>query len=152
MATRKDPYRNCNFLVEIDGITQAGFTDCSGLSASTEPVEYREGGDNHERTGRTTWLEPRKLPGQTKYTNLSLKWGLSDSRELYDWYRKVVTGKPERRNGSIVVLDADGITEVVRWNFFNAWPTKLELPSLSAKGNEVAIETLELAHEGLERA
>lgn len=143
MATRKDPYRNCNFLVEIDGITQAGFSDCSGLGSSTDPVEYREGGDN------TTM---RKLPGTTKYTNISLKSGLSDSRELYDWYRKVVTGKTERRNGSIVVLDADGITEVVRWNFFNAWPTKLEAPLFSAKGNEVAIETLELAHEGLERA
>ncbi|MEO8154444.1 MAG: phage tail protein [Rhizobacter sp.] len=143
MATRKDPYRNCNFLVEIDGITQAGFSDCSGLGSSTDPIEYREGGDN------TT---VRKLPGLTKYTNISLKWGLSDSRELYDWYRKVITGKTERRNGSIVVLDADGVTEVVRWNFFNAWPTKLEAPSLSAKGNEVAIETLELAHEGLERA
>ena len=143
MATRKDPYRNCNFLVEIDGITQAGFTDCSGLGSTTDPVEYREGGDN------TT---PRKLPGQTKYTNISLKWGLTDSRELYDWYRKVVTGKPERRNGSIVVLDIDGLTEVVRWNFFNAWPSKMEGPSFSAKGNEVAIETLELAHEGIERA
>jgi phage tail-like protein len=140
---RKDPYRNCNFLVEIDGITQAGFTDCSGLGSSTEPIEYREGGEN------TT---VRKLPGTTKYTNISLKWGLSDSRELYDWYHKVVTGKTERRNGSIVVLDADGLTEVVRWNFFNGWPTKLEAPTLSAKGNEVAIETLEIAHEGLERA
>lgn len=143
MATRKDPYRNCNFLVEIDGITQAGFTDCSGLGSSTDPIEYREGGDN------TT---VRKLPGNTKYTNISLKWGLSDSRELYDWYRKTVTGKTERRNGSIVVLDTDGVTEVVRWNFYKAWPTKLEAPSFSAKGNEVAIETLELAHEGLERA
>jgi len=140
---KKDPYRNCNFLVEIDGITQAGFSDCSGLGSSTDPIEYREGGDN------TTM---RKLPGLTKYTNISLKWGLSDSRELYDWYRKVVTGKTERRNGSIVVLDADGLTEVVRWNFFNGWPTKLEAPTLSAKGNEVAIETLEIAHEGLERA
>jgi phage tail-like protein len=143
MATRKDPYRNCNFLVEIDGITQAGFADCSGLGSTTDPVEYREGGDN------TT---PRKLPGQTKYTNISLKWGLTDSRELYDWYRKVVTGKPERRNGSIVVLDIDGLSEVVRWNFFNAWPSKMEGPSFSAKGNEVAIETLEIAHEGIERA
>ena len=140
---RKDPYRNCNFLVEIDGITQAGFTDCSGLGSSTDPVEYREGGDN------TTM---RKLPGLTKYTNISLKWGLTDSLELYYWYRKVVTGKTERRNGSIVVLDANGVTEVVRWNFLNGWPTKLEAPSLSAKGNEVAIETLEIAHEGLERA
>lgn len=143
MATRKDPYRNCNFLVEIDGIMQAGFSDCSGLGSSNDPVEYREGGDN------TTM---RKLPGQTKYTNISLKRGLSDSRELYDWYRLVVTGRAERRNGSIVVLDADGLTEVVRWNFFNAWPTKMEGPTFSAKGNEVAIETLELAHEGLERA
>ncbi len=140
---RKDPYRNCNFLVEIDGITQAGFTDCSGLGSTTEPVEYREGGDNST---------PRKLPGQTKYTNISLKWGLTDSHELYDWYRKVVTGKTERRNGSIVVLDADGVTEVVRWNFFNAWPTKMEGPSFSAKGSEIAIETLEIAHEGVERA
>lgn len=140
---RKDPYRNCNFLVEIDGIVQGGFSDCSGLGSSTDPIEYREGGDN------TT---VRKLPGLTKYTNISLKWGLSDSRELYDWYRLVVTGKTERRNGSVIVLDADGVTEVVRWNFFNAWPTKFEAPALSAKGNEVAIETLELAHEGLERA
>ncbi len=139
---RKDPYRNCNFLVEIDGITQAGFSDCSGLGSSNDPIEYREGGDN------TTM---RKLPGMTKYTNISLKRGLTDSHELYDWYRLVVTGKTERRNGSIVVLDADGITEVVRWNFFNAWPAKLEGPTFSAKGNEVAIETLEIAHEGLER-
>ena len=140
---RKDPYRNCNFLVEIDGIVQAGFSDCSGLSASTDPIEYREGGDN------TT---VRKLPGNTKYTNISLKRGLSDSRELHDWYRLVVTGRTERRNGSVIVLDTDGVTEVVRWNFFNAWPTKFEAPALSAKGNEVAIETFELAHEGLERA
>lgn len=143
MATRKDPYRNCNFLVEIDGIVQAGFSDCSGLGSSTDPIEYREGGDN------TT---VRKLPGLTKYTNISLKRGLSDSRELYDWYRQVVTGRTDRRNGSVIVLDADGMTEVVRWNFFNAWPTKFEAPAFSAKGNEVAIETFELAHEGLERA
>ena len=68
---RRDPFRNCNFLVEIDGITQAGFSDCAGLGSSTDPVEYREGGDN------TTM---RKLPGMTKYTNISLKWGLTDSR------------------------------------------------------------------------
>jgi phage tail-like protein len=140
---RKDPYRNFNFLVEIDGIVQAGFTDCTGLGASTDPIEYREGGDN------TT---VRKLPGLTKYTNIVLKRGLSDSRELFDWYRLVVTGKTDRRNGSVIVLDTDGLTEVVRWNFFNAWPSKFEAPALSAKGNEVAIETFELAHEGLERA
>lgn len=139
---RTDPYRNFNFLVEIDGITQAGFTDCSGFGSSTDPIEYREGGEN------TT---ARKLPGLTKHNNISLKWGMTDSRELYDWYRDVVTGKVQRKNGSIIVLDLDG-KERVRWNFFNAWPAKWDGPAFSAKGNDVAVETLELAHEGIERA
>lgn len=144
MATGKrvDPYRNFNFLVEIDSITQAGFSDVSGFGATTDPVEYREGGDN-----RT----PRKLPGVTKYTNITLKWGLTDSKELYQWYRDVTQGKIQRRNGSIVLLDLDG-TEKVRWNFFEAWPTKWDGPDFTAKGNDVAIETLELAVENIERA
>ena len=70
---RTDPYRNFNFLVEIDGVTQAGFSDVSGFGATTDPIEYREGGEN------TT---VRKLPGTTKYSNITLKWGLTDSKEL----------------------------------------------------------------------
>ena len=143
MAERKDPYRNFNFVVEIDGIKQAGFSDCSGFGASTDPIEYREGGDN------TT---VRKMPGVTKYTNITLKWGITDSRELYDWYRDVVKGKVVRKTGSIVLYDVDGITEKVRWNFVNAWPTKWDGPDFSAKGNDIAIETLEIAHEGIEGA
>jgi phage tail-like protein len=143
MADRIDPYRNFNFVVEIDGIKQAGFSDCSGFGASTDPIEYREGGKN-----TTT----HKLPGQTKFTNIVLKWGLTDSRELYKWYNDVSKGKVRRANGSIVVYDVDGITEKVRWNFFNAWPAKWDGPDFSAKGNDIAIETLELAHEGIERA
>lgn len=139
---RTDPYRNSNFLVEIDGITQAGFSDCSGFGSSTDPIEYREGGEN------TT---VRKLPGLTKHNNITLKWGLTDSPDLYNWYRDVVKGQVKRKNGSIVVLDLDG-REKVRWNFFNAWPTKWDGPNFSAKGSEVAIETLEIAHEGIERA
>jgi len=144
MATgqRVDPYRNFNFLVEIDGITQAGFSDVTGFGASNDPIEYREGGEN-----RTV----RKLPGMTKFNNIVLKWGLTDSRELYDWFRDVVNGKINRKNGSIIVLDLQG-KEVVRWNFYNAWPSKWDGPDFSAKGTDVAIETLELAHEGLERA
>jgi phage tail-like protein len=143
MAERKDPYRNFNFVVEIDGIKQAGFSDCSGFGASTDPIEYREGGEN------TT---VRKMPGVTKYPNISLKWGITDSRELYDWYRDIVKGKVIRKTGSIVLYDVDGVTEKVRWNFFNAWPAKWDGPDFSAKGNDIAIETLELAHEGIERA
>jgi phage tail-like protein len=143
MATgqRVDPYRNFNFLVEIDGITQAGFSDCSGFGANTDPIEYREGGEN-----KTV----RKLPGVTKYPNITLKWGLTDSRELYDWYRDVVNGKIQRRNGSIILIDLEG-KEKVRWNFVNAWPTKWDSVDFTAKGNDIAIETLELAHEGIER-
>jgi phage tail-like protein len=143
MAERKDPYRNFNFVVEIDGIKQAGFSDCSGFGASTDPIEYREGGEN------TT---VRKMPGVTKYPNISLKWGITDSRGLYDWYRDIVKGKVIRKTGSIVLYDVDGVTEKVRWNFFNAWPAKWDGPDFSAKGNDIAIETLELAHEGIERA
>jgi phage tail-like protein len=143
MAERIDPYRNFNFIVEIDGITQAGFTDCSGFGATTDPIEYREGGKN-------TTLH--KMPGQTKYPNIVLKWGLTDSQELYQWYLDVTKGRVRRANGSIVLYDVDGLTEKVRWNFFNAWPTKWDGPDFSAKSNDIAIETLELAHEGIERA
>ena len=143
MATgqRVDPYRNFNFLVELDGITQAGFSDCSGFGATTDPIEYREGGENKT---------PRKLPGLTKFSNITLKWGLTDSRELYDWYRDVVNGKIQRKTGSIVVLDLEG-NEKVRWNFINAWPTKWDGPDFTAKGNDIAIDMLELAVEGTER-
>ncbi len=139
---RTDPYRNFNFLVEIDGITQAGFSDVSGLSADNTPIEYREGG---------MVTNVRKLPGMTKYTNITLKWGLSDSRELYDWFRDVTQGKVTRKNGSIVTLDLDG-SEKVRWNFYDAWPTKWTGPTFTAKGNDVAIDQLDLAVERIERA
>jgi len=139
---RVDPFRNFNFKLEIQGLTVGGFSDVSGFGASTDPIEYREGGEN-----RTV----RKLPGLTKYNNLVLKWGLTDSKVLYEWYRDVVNGKITRRSGSIVVYDIDGVTEKVRWNFYEAWPTKWDAPDFTAKGNDVAVETLELAVERVER-
>lgn len=137
-----DPYLNYNFLVELDGIARAAFQECSGFDSTIDVVEHREGGEN------TT---VRKLPGMTKYSNISLKWGMTDDTDLYDWHRRVVEGKIERKNGSIVVLDREG-KEVARWNFFRAWPTKWDGPDFNAEGNDVAIETLELAHEGVQRA
>ena len=142
-SLRTDPYRNFNFLVEIQGIIQASFMDCGGLEATTEVVEYREGGDN------TT---VRKLPGKTSYSDITLKWGLTSSAELWAWRKSVIEGTLERRHGSIVVYDLDNRTEVVRWNFTGAWPSKWDGPALSAKGNDVAIETLVLSHEGITRA
>ena len=141
---RVDPYGGFNFLVEIDGITRAAFQEASGFDSTIDVTEHREGGEN-------TTL--RKLPAMTKYSIITLKWGLTQDPELYDWHRKWVTGDPaaKRANGSIVVLDRQG-QEQVRWNFFQAWPTKWTGPTFNAEGNDVAIETLELAHEGIERA
>ena len=139
---RVDPFRNFNFLVELDGIAQASFTECSGLSTTTEVIENREGGDN---------VTVRKLPGKTSYSDISLKWGLTDSTELWDWRQQITDGNIVRKNGSIVVFDLANSTEVARWNFVRAWPTKWEGPSFSAKGNDIAIDTLVLAHEGLTR-
>jgi phage tail-like protein len=141
---RVDPFNNFNFLVEIDGITRAAFHEASGFDSAIDVIEHREGGEN------TT---VRKLPGMTKYSNITLKWGTAPDHDLYDWHRQWVTGDPAatRRNGSIVLLDRQG-QEQIRWNFFNAWPSKWTGPSFTAEGNDVAIETLELAHEGLERA
>ena len=92
---------------------------------------------------------PRKLPGQTKYPNITLKWGLTDSRELYDWYLDVTKGIIERRSGSIILNDLQG-AEVMRWNFKRGWPCKWTGPGLNAKNNEISMETVEICHEGLE--
>jgi phage tail-like protein len=139
MARRDDPYGAYNFLVEIDGLTIAGFSECSGLGAETTVIEYREGSDKGG---------VRKLPGLTRFTNVTLKRGLSTSRELWQWHRSVVAGTVERRTCRIVVLD-EAHAPVARYHLENAWPVKYEGPRLKATGNEVAIETLEIAHEGL---
>lgn len=140
-GTRTDPYRGYNFLVEIDGITQAGFQEVSGLDASSDPIEYREGNDpNHVR----------KLPGLNKYSAITLRRGITDSDELWKWYQTVQVGKPERKNGSIVLLDDAG-QEKLRWNFVNAWPTKWTGPSFNSTSNAVAVEALDIAHEEVKK-
>ena len=141
-GTRNDPYRSFNFIVEIDGIARAGFQDCSGLDTAQDPVEYREG--NQVNT-------VRKRTSLVKYSNITLKWGTTDDAELWDWRKNIMGGKDDRKNGSIILLDSTG-QEKVRWNFREGWPTKWTGPTFNAKASEVAIETLEIAHEGLEKA
>lgn len=140
-AVRNDPYGNYNFLVEIDGITRAAFHEASGMDSSIDIIEHREGGS----------LTPLKLPGQTKYSNIVLKWGLSIDTDLEQWHQDTVDGDIQRKNGSVVLLDRRG-QEVARWNFVNAWPAKWTGASLTAEGNDVFIDTMELAHEGISRA
>jgi phage tail-like protein len=141
IMARVDPYKNFRFLLEIDGIVQGGFSECSGFGSSVEVIEYREGGDA---------ALVRKLPGKASYPDLMLKWGVTDSRELYDWHLTAINGQVERKNGSIVLQDDLG-QEKVRWNFFSAWASKYDGPDFSAKGNDVAIDTLTISCERVER-
>ena len=134
-----DPYGGYNFHVEWDGIVHAGFRDCSGLDSTSEAGDYREGTDP---------ITARKLPGLVTYSNITLSRGISDNNELWKWREQIAKGIAERRNLSIVLMDDTGV-EKIRWNLINCWPTTWSGPSFDAGANEVAIETLELAHEGV---
>jgi phage tail-like protein len=138
-GSRNDPYSAFNFLVEIDGVTVAGFSEVSGLTTETDVIEYRTGAED---------ITNRKLPGLKKFTNIALKRGYTDSKELWEWRKKVMDGQTERQSGAIVLLN-EGREEALRWNFREGWPSKWEGPAFNAKNNEVAIETLEICHEGL---
>lgn len=137
-----DPLASFNFLVEIDGIAKAGFSEVTGLNTETNVIEYREGTDA---------ITPRKLPGLTKNSNITLKRGASLDKDLFTWRKTVLDGDIRRANVSIVLLD-EKKTEVVRWNLVEAWPSKYVVPDLKANANEMAIETLEITHEGVARA
>jgi phage tail-like protein len=139
-AARVDPYSSFLFRVEIDGITQAHFRECTGLGSSIEVIENPEGGKGHVS----------KQPGRVKFPNIVLKWGLTDSTELYEWHRLALNGTIQRKNGSIVQNDSRG-GELARWNFTDAWPAKWDGPGFNAGGNDLSVETLEIAHEGVER-
>ena len=140
---RQDPLRNVRFRLEIDGLQVAGFSEVAIGATTTEAIDYREGNEP---------LRVRKLPGITKYGNVSLKRGVTDTRELFDWHQQIVQGQinSSRRNVVIVVLGEAG-DDRARFVVSNAWPTKYDPSDLNAKGNEVFIECLELANEGIER-
>jgi len=140
-GTRNDPYRAFNFRLEVDGLTIASFSEVSGLVAEGDPVEYREGADMVNSA--------RKLTGLRKYGNITLKRGYTQNKELWAWYRNIANGDQDRRNGSIV-LENEAHQDVLRWNFRNAWVNKVEAPSFNATGNEVAMESVELVHEGVD--
>ena len=135
-----DPYGSFNFKVEIDGIIRAAFREASGLDSTIDVIEYREGGD----------LTPRKLPGMVRYSNISLTNGVTDDTQLYDWHRQWATGDPaaQRKSGSIVLLDRQG-QEKLRWDFRDAWPVSWKGPSFGAESSDLAIESFELAHQGV---
>ncbi len=138
---RSDPLRNFRFRLEIDGIPRAGFSEVTGFDATLEPSECRDG---NEETNL------RKVPGPTKYGNLMLKRGVTNTLDLRKWYEDAAGGDVRRKNLVIVVLDEAG-ADVARFEVIEAWPCKYAPMDLSAKGNDVSIETLEICHEGVRR-
>jgi len=144
---RNDPYGGYNFEVTITGISDDGrafkgsFTEASGLEAAMDPIEYRNGSED---------ITPRKLPGLKKFTNITLKRGITADIEFWNWLVLPMKGLIDdaRTSGSVVLLN-EAKEEVMRWNFKRGWPCKWTGPGLNATNNEIAMETLEICHEGL---
>ena len=135
------PYGRFRYMVEIEGITAGGFSEVTGFDASIDVMEYREGDMVQTQM---------KIPGLKKYGNVTLKKGLADSRALYDWLDAGITGEVERKTITVTLLDATE-TAVASWRVINAWPVKYTGPDFNATSSEVAVESLEIAHEGMTR-
>lgn len=138
---RRDPFSGFQFVVEIDGIAAAGFREVSGLEGAIDVVEYREGADPTPAA--------RKLPGLVRYSNVTLRRGLTDSNDLYRWWRATASGQADRRAVAIVFVDGE-LNPVRRWRLRDAWPTRYAVSPLAASASDIVVETLELAHEGFE--
>ena len=145
---RDDPYAAFNFQVEfpdvgIDGgAVRGGFSEVSGLNVEQEVVSYRNG---NERS-----LAPRQLPGLVRYSNVTLTRGMIGGLELWQWIEQSLQGKPQRASGQIHLLNEAHDEIVMSWRIRDAWPVKFTGPDLNAAVSAVAIESLELAHAGIE--
>jgi phage tail-like protein len=143
---RDDPYAGYNFEITVNGVSDDGsavkgsFSEASGLEVAIDPIEYRNGSED---------LTVRKIPGLKKFTNITLKRGVTGDLAFWNWILAAMNGAVLRTEGSVVMLDEQK-AEVLRWNFKRGWPSKWTGPGLNATSNEVAMETLEICHEGLE--
>jgi phage tail-like protein len=135
-SDRRDPYSLFNFRVVIDGLSIGEFSEMSGLTAEGDAIDYL----------KTANLQPteRKLVGLHKYANITLKRGYMRDQSLWNWRK----GQSDRRKITIEVMNK-ALKRLQRWHLENAWVNKIEGPSLKASTNEVPVETLEIAHEGL---
>ena len=144
MSEHDSEFLGSQFALEIEGVELARFTGCSGLTVTTEVVEYQD-------TLASGKIVTRKRPGRTTYDDIVLKRGLSADATLIEWHKKVHDGAVERKNGSVVIYDAAG-TELARWNFENGWPSVWSASDLDAGSDDVMIEELTIAHEFLAKA
>lgn len=141
----KDPLVSAWFGVEFQGQIVGAFRECTGLGSENEVVEYKASGEKGKYV-------IKKVPGRLKWNNITLKRGITDAMDMWKWRRLVEQGNMSeaRKNGAITMHNQQG-DEIARWEFHFAWPSKLTGPSANAANNEVAIEELEITHEGYER-
>ena len=140
-SARYDPATAFRFTVRFDNLKPGGFSDCSGLTMETEVQEYREGGVNTH-----TW----RFASRTKQSPLVLKKGIID-KTLWDWLQDIARGTMQFRNGTILVHDPSGSKDLIEFQVLQAFPVKWTGPELSAAQNNIAVESVEFAHQGLQR-
>ena len=135
-------YPLAKFYFEVDwGGTQIGFQEVSGLDIEVEPIEYRQGASPD--------FTKIKMPGMIKYSNITLKRGsFKGDNEYFDWINTIQLNTVERRTLTISLLDEAG-APAITWKINKAFPIKVQSTDLKAEGNEVAVESIEIAHEGL---
>lgn len=131
---------NGRFKIEIEGVTQGAFTECGGIEAHVDVVQFNDGSD----------LRTRKRPGRPGVSNIVLKRGVVNTTELWDWFKAVLEGKVERKAGSVIVCDDAG-GEIYRYNFFEAWPCRWKSLELRADKPGSLVEELEIVVEAVER-
>jgi len=143
MADRVDPFRSYRFSVEIDGITEAYFTEVTGIEASYD-IMYFSTGDIDNSTS---------LPGLARNTNITLKQGTTDNMEIFEWFKGEpgMAGAVERKDVTIKAVD-DQQAELAVWTFYDAWPCRYVVADFNASQSAVVIETLEMAYEGFLRS
>jgi phage tail-like protein len=144
-SAEEDPLVSFNFALDIAGSVTGFFTEVSGLGSETEVTDHVVVGQNGQQI-------TKKVPGRLKWGDITLKRGITTNLDIWTWRQQVETGDiaGARKNGSIIMYDQTG-TEVARWNFERAWPSKVSGPSISASDSAVGVEELTLVHEYIKR-
>jgi phage tail-like protein len=138
----EDPYRNYHFRLEVQGFAQGHFVECSNIAVRIPAIPYCEAGANQV---------VRKVPGRPEYADITLRYGTTSSFDLWNWFLEAATGNVQRKRVSIVLRDATGTKDVMRWELFETWPKEWNGPPLDSRGKDVAVESLTLTYETIER-
>ena len=136
-----EPLRGYQFVVEL-GEDRAYFIEVSNISAEVAPIAFRAGGMRET---------VHYLAGQPSYSEMRLRFGVTTSNAFWDWFKHALNGTPQRRNISVIMLDAEGASEQLRWNLVAAWPTRMTAAAMDSMRSEIAIEEMSVIYEKIDR-